>query len=282
VLCEWPLAVDLREAEEMARAAGKTRTFAGLQGRSSPTFRWLTDLVSQGYLGEVLSATVVASSTEWGTPVSPRQVYTLDRTLGSTMLTIAFGHAIDLVSMMIGELREVVATTATRRPRVPLGDTGEVVPMTAEDQIAISGTVTGGPILSVHHRGGAVSGAGYSLTVDGTDGRLQVAAGEFPHVGPVAVRGARGRNPLAELTPPSGYDLYPGLSGTVSHSLAHAYATIRDDLLHGTTVAPDFHHAVERHRLLDAIVRSAASGQRVTLHWTRAALSQSADRPAGR
>jgi hypothetical protein len=57
--------------------------------------------VHQGYVGEVLSATVVASSTEWGTPVSQRAVHTLDRELGATMPSIAFGHAVDLVSMVV-------------------------------------------------------------------------------------------------------------------------------------------------------------------------------------
>ncbi|WP_413756164.1 Gfo/Idh/MocA family protein [Streptomyces sp. MMBL 11-3] len=265
VLSEWPLAVDLREAEEMERAAGTTRTFVGLQGRSSPTFRWLADLVSEGFVGEVLSATVVASSTEWGTPVSPDMVHTLDRTLGATMLTIAFGHAIDLVSMVVGELQDVVATTATRRRHVPLGRTGQVVPMTAEDQIAISGTVAGGAVLSVHHRGGAASGAGFSLLVDGTEGRLEVTGAEFPHLGPVTVRGTRGGGRPTEITPPGGYDDYPALAGTLIHTLAHAYAAIRDDLVHGTAVAPDFTHAVRRHRLLDAIARSAATGRRTTL-----------------
>ncbi|MGW7539870.1 Gfo/Idh/MocA family protein [Streptomyces sp. NPDC054770] len=266
VLTEWPLAVDLAEAEEMQHAAGRTPTFVGLQGRSSPTFRWLTDLVSQGVVGEVLSATVVASSTEWGTPVSQRQVYALDRQLGATMLTIAFGHAIDLVSMVVGELQDVVATTATRRPHVPLGTTGQVVPMTAEDQIAVSGTVQGGAILSVHHRGGAASGAGFSLVIDGTQGRLEVTGAEFPHIGPVTVHGTRNGSQPARLTPPSGHDRYPDLAGTVSHTLAHAYAAIRHDLIHGTALAPDFAHAVRRHRLLDAIQRSAATGQRTTTH----------------
>lgn len=266
VLTEWPLAVDLREAEEMERAAGATRTFVGLQGRSSPTFRRLADLVSEGFVGEVLSATVVASSTEWGTPVSPRMLYTLDRELGATMLTIPFGHAIDLVSMVVGELQEVVATTATRRPQVPLGRTGQLVPMTAEDQIAVSGTVAGGAILSVHHRGGAASGAGFSLIIDGTEGKLEITADEFPHIGPATVYGTRRHGRRAEVTLPSGYDDYPGLAGTPIHTLAHAYAAIRDDLTHGTAVAPDFAHAVKRHRLLDAIARSAATGRRTTLH----------------
>jgi predicted dehydrogenase len=266
VLSEWPLAVDLREAEEMERAAGTTRKFVGLQGRSSPTFRWLTDLVSEGFVGEVLSATVVASSTEWGTAVSPDKVYTLDPRLGATMLTIAFGHAIDLVSMVVGELQEVVATTATRRRQVPLGRTGQVVPMAAEDQIAVSGTVAGGAVLSVHHRGGAAAGAGFSLIIDGTAGKLEVTAAEFPHIGPVTVRGTRNGGRPAQLTMPTSYDNYPGLAATVIHTLAHAYAAIRDDLVHGTAVAPTFTHAVQRHRLLDAIVRSATTGRRVTLH----------------
>ncbi|WP_033343279.1 Gfo/Idh/MocA family protein [Catenuloplanes japonicus] len=259
VLSEWPLAVDLAEAEELQRAAGGTRTFIGLQGRASPVFRWVRDLVGQGHVGEVLSATVVASSTEWGTPVSPRAVYTLDRALGATMLTIAFGSAIDLVSMVVGELRDVVATTATRRPRVPLTTTGQLVPMSAEDQIAISGTVAGGAILSAHHRGGAASGAGFSLVIDGTDGRLEITGAEFPHIGPVTVRGA---GPAL----PDGYDRYPHLAGTHIHTLAHAYAAIRDDLVHGTTLAPGFAHAVRRHQLLDAITRSARTGQRVVVN----------------
>jgi predicted dehydrogenase len=265
VLSEWPLAVDLREAQEMERAARGTRTFVGLQGRSSPVFRWLADLVSGGYVGEVLSATVVASSVEWGTPVSERARYTLDRELGATMLTIAFGPAIDLVAMVVGELEDVVATTATRRSRVPLGSTGRTVPMTADDQIAVSGRLPGGAVLSAHHRGGTASGAGFSLVIDGTEGTLEVTAPTHPHVVAVTVRGAQGRARPAELTLPDGYDDYPRLAGTPVQALAHAYSAIRDDLVHGTAVAPDFAHAVKRHRLLDAIERSAATGQRMSI-----------------
>src|SRR3954452_21155400 len=55
VFCEWPLAKDLREAEELERAAARTRSFVGLQGRTLPVFRSLRDLVSERYVGEVLS-----------------------------------------------------------------------------------------------------------------------------------------------------------------------------------------------------------------------------------
>jgi predicted dehydrogenase len=263
VLSEWPLAVDLREAEALERAAGGTRTFIGLQGRSSPTFRWLADLVADGYVGELLSATVVASTAGWGGTVSERMRYTLDRASGATMLSIAFGHAIDVVAMVVGELQDVVATTATRRPRLPLEHTGQTVTMTAEDQIAISGTLASGAILSAHYRGGMTPG--FSLVVDGTEGRLEVTAPTHPNLAPITVHAARGEGPAEPLTLPDGYDAFPELAGTRIHALTHAYAAVRDDLTLGTTVAPDFAHAVKRHRLLDAITRSAVTGRRATV-----------------
>jgi predicted dehydrogenase len=265
VLCEWPLAVDLREARALELAARGRPTFVGLQGRSSPTLRWLADLVSGGYVGDVLSATVVASSSGWGDPVPERLRYTLDRRLGATLLAIGFGHVIDVVSMVVGELEDVVATTATRRPRVPHAGTGDPVPMTAEDQIAVSGTLTGGAVLSVHHRAGLAAGPGFTLLVDGTEGTLQVTAPFEPHIAPVTVRGARGRARPAELTPPDGFDVHGVPAGTAVHAALHAYAAVRDDLVHGTARAPDFAHAVRRHRLLDAVQRSAATGRRVTV-----------------
>ena len=263
VFCEWPFAVDLREAEQMAAAAQGVPTFVGLQGRSSPTFRWLADLVAQGFVGDVLSVTVSSTAREWGTPVAERMRYTLDRDLGATMLAIAFGHAVDTVSMVVGELQDVVATTAVRHPSVPLVPGGRHVPMTAEDQIAVSGTLPGGAVLSAHQRGGTASGAGFSMTVDGSDGTLVVTAPDHPHVTPVTVRGARGGDRLTELALPEGYDRFPRLARSPIHTLAHAYAGIRDQLLGGAAVVPDFDDAVRRHRLLDAIRRSAASGRRV-------------------
>ena len=103
------------------------------------------------------------------------------------------------------------------------------------------------------------------MLIDGTEGTLEATAAGYPHLGPVAVRGSRGHARLSELTMPDGYDDYPHLAGTPIHTLAHAYAAIRNDLIHGTVTTPDFTHAVKRHRLLDAIGRSAAEGRRVPL-----------------
>lgn len=265
VFSEWPFAVDLREAEEMAKAAQGIPTFVGLQGRSSPTIRWLADLISGGYVGDVLSATVTASAAEWGSPVSPRMLYTLDRDLGATMLTIALGHAMDSVFEVVGELENVVATTATRHPHVPLGHTNQLVPMTADDQIALSGILPGGAVLSAHFRGGITSGPAFSLVVDGSHGTLEATAPNHPHLTPITVRGSQGRSPLEVLPLPDRYDRFPRLRRGPIHSLAHAYEGIHDQLQGGSTVVPDFGAAVTRHRFLDAVSRSAATGRSIRL-----------------
>ena len=265
VFCEWPFAVDHPEAVEMAASAPGLPTFVGLQGRSSPRFRWLADLVADGYVGELLSVTVLSAAAEWGSPVSERMAYTLDREQGATMLAIAFGHAIDPVLMVTGELRDVVATTAVRHLQVPLGHTGRHVRMTAEDQIAISGSLPGGAVLSAHQRGGIASGPGFSLRIDGTEGTLVATAADHPHLAPLTVRGARRGEELAMLELPVAYDAFPRLDGTAIHTLAHAYAGIREELRGGARAVPDFAHAVRRHKLLDAISRSAATGRRVEL-----------------
>src|SRR5712671_5822511 len=73
VYCEWPLGNGLQEAETLAALAKKQGVLAvaGLQARSAPAVAYVRDLVEQGYVGEVLSATLVGSGMGWGPTVEP-------------------------------------------------------------------------------------------------------------------------------------------------------------------------------------------------------------------
>ena len=130
VLCEWPLATSVAEAEEMAAhaEAKRLRTFVGLQGRSAPPLRYLADLIDEGYVGRVLSTSLIASGEMWGPVYGPSEAYMLDRNNGATMLSIPFAHAIDALTMVLGDLTEVTATMAGRRPIVRHADTGHSRP----------------------------------------------------------------------------------------------------------------------------------------------------------
>ncbi|MEU6847319.1 Gfo/Idh/MocA family oxidoreductase [Streptomyces sp. NPDC046716] len=265
VLSEWPLATGLDEAEELALLAERhgVRTAVGLQSRSAPAVRYLRDLVADGYVGEVLSTTLLGSGGGWGPAVGAGGAYTVDRSNGATLMTIPFGHTLDALTMCLSSFAELSATTATRRPTVQVSDTGESIPMTAEDQIAVSGRLAGGAVASLHYRGGSSRATNLRWEINGTDGDL-VISGNTGHLqfGQFDISGARGKDQRpAPLPVPSRYQEVSGVDGPAG-VVAHAYAQLREDLHTGSGTVPDFRHAVEHHRLLDRIARSAETGTR--------------------
>ncbi len=270
VLCEWPLANGLAEAERLsglATSAG-VRAFVGLQARANPALRYLRDLIAEGYVGEVLSTSMIASGAAWGATFSSGDEYLLDRDNGATLLTIPFGHTIDALSMVLGEFTEATAITAVRRPRVANPATGESAAMTAADQVAVTGVLESGAVASVHYRGGSSRSTNFHWEINGTDGDLVVTAPSgHLQLAPATLHGARGTDAqLTEVPVPTDYEKVPALSGRSeepSYALAHAYTALHKDLTEDTHTVPDFPHAVRRHRLLDSIERAAATGRRV-------------------
>jgi predicted dehydrogenase len=266
VYCEWPLGRNLAEAEAMADLAARKglRTVIGLQARAAPTFRYLRDLVADGYVGEVLSTSVVASGLNWGATFRPGGEYLLDRGNGATMLSVPFGHTVDVLTMVLGEFSELVATVALRRPEARHRETGEIQSMTAEDQVAVSGTLAGGAVASLHFRGGLSRGTNFLWEINGTDGDVQITQDfAHPQFGLVTLRAAHRDEPeLTELAVPARYQLVSALDGReneAAFNIAHNYAQLHDDVSSGNSTAADFAHAVRRHRLLSEIEHSAAT-----------------------
>src|SRR6266571_3942753 len=178
VYCEWPLGNGLNEAETLAALAKKQGVLAvpGLQARSAPAVAYVRDLVEQGYIGEVLSTTLVGSGMGWGPTVEPFNAYLNDRKNGATMLSIAVGHTADALCHCLGEVRELSATMAMRRKTFPIAETGESKPMTADDQVAVSGLLEGGAAFSIHYRGGVSRGTNLLWEINGSEGDLQLTA----------------------------------------------------------------------------------------------------------
>src|SRR5437870_3011373 len=90
VYCEWPLGNGIEEAERLA-ALAKTKgvlAVVGLQARVAPAVAYVRDLIKQGYVGEVLSTTLVGSGMNWGPVMEQANTYTGDIGNGATLLTI--------------------------------------------------------------------------------------------------------------------------------------------------------------------------------------------------
>src|SRR2546421_7079406 len=165
VYCEWPLGNGLKEAETLAALAKNQGVLAvaGLQARSAPSVAYVRDLIAQGYVGEVLSTTLIGSGMGWGPTAEPFNVYLNDKKNGATMLSIAVGHTADALCYCLGEVRELSATMAMRRQTFTIAGTGQGKPMNAEDQVAVTGLLEGGAAFSIHYRGGVSRGTNLLL-----------------------------------------------------------------------------------------------------------------------
>src|SRR5213592_4900346 len=117
VYCEWPLGNGLVEAQTLAALAKKKGVLAvvGLQARSAPSVAYVRDLIEQGYVGEMLSTTLIGSGMGWGPTAEPFNAYLNDKKNGATMLSIAVGHAADALCHCLGEVQELSATMTRRR-----------------------------------------------------------------------------------------------------------------------------------------------------------------------
>lgn len=264
VYCEWPLGATLAEAEEMAGLAGARGlpTAVGLQARSDPTLMYARELVRQGYIGEVLVARVSAVS-QAITRRGVGRIWQGDRANGANTLTIAGGHAIDALSFVAGEIEDVSARLATRIEEWQNTDTGETVRVDAPDWISLSGRLGGGAEVSGLVATVPSGASGTRIEIYGRDGTLAIEGGSA-NIGPNALYGARGGEPLSQMEIPESFTLVPeSTPAGPPRNVARAYARLARAMSAGDRFEPDFAHAVRRHALIAAIERSSAEGRTV-------------------
>ena len=271
VYCEWPLGNGLAEAEEMARLAEAAGVVAvcGTQARCAPEIQYVRQLVADGYVGDVLSTTMVGAGMMWGDWVNTVNAYLLDKKNGALLQTIPMGHSVDALCFCLGEFTEVSATFAQIQPDVVNIDNGEVLTgRTSESHIAFTGRLANGAVASVHYRGGISRGTNFLWEINGTKGDLRITA-ESGHLQMFngTVEGGQGdAKSLKPMPTPPEHRWVPESVQGVGVNVGQMWARMRDDIRKGTQTAPTFADAVIRHRMLDALERSAATGQKVAIN----------------
>src|SRR2546427_7829717 len=271
VYCEWPLGRDLDDARAMAALAAKqaVRTVVGLQARQAPTIEFVQELLREGYVGEVLSTTMLGLSVP-GDVVGQPNAYMLDKTNGANVLTIAVGHSLDILNYVLGEFTDLSAVSNLRRPLITIEETGQQIVKTAADQIAGIGTLTSGATASLHVRESVAGGTGFLSEFNRIDVTPRITAdAAYPETFPLTVAGAHGRSEPALLAAPAAltqkWPALTSLEGAPAYNVGRAYAAFAADIKNGTHTVPDFADAVRRHEVIAAIERSAASGERILL-----------------
>src|SRR2546426_2948891 len=236
VYCEWPLGRDLEEARAMAALAAEqgVRTVIGLQARQAPAIAFVRELLSDGYVGEVLSTTMVGLSVPGGVVGQPN-AYMLDRNNGANALTIAVGHILDTLSYVLGEFAALSAVSELRRPLITVEETGEQIVKTAADQIAVIGTLASGATVSIHVREAVAGGTGFLWEINGADGTLRITAGApYPGIFPLTVAGAQGSDEPAELAIPAAltqkWPELTNLQSSPAYNVGRVYAAVAADI----------------------------------------------------
>src|SRR5213083_3098174 len=87
VYCEWPLGRDLDDARAMAALVAEqgVRTVVGLQARQAPAIEFVQELLREGYVGEVLSTSMIGLSVLGDVLIQPN-AYMLDKSNGANAL----------------------------------------------------------------------------------------------------------------------------------------------------------------------------------------------------
>jgi predicted dehydrogenase len=269
VYCEWPLGRNLAETEALAAHARKAgvRTAIGLQSRAAPEVVYLRELVRQGYVGEVVSTSILGTGMLWAGAVDEANAFTAERSNGVNMLTILCAHTVDAMCWSLGEFAHLHANIGNRRHSTRVIETGEVIPMTSPDQIVFGGMLEGGIAAGVQYRSGISRIGQLNWEVHGTEGELRIVA-ESGHVGMLGrtLWGGRGDDQtVSQITvPPEFHGLAPEAPSGLSYNVAQTYANFAHDLREGTKFCPGFEDSVLRHRMLDAVERSSQTRQFTT------------------
>jgi predicted dehydrogenase len=268
VYCEWPLGNGLVEAETMAamvRDAGVVGV-TGMQALGSIELGHVRKLVADGFVGRLLSVTLVAHAQPGGPTAYPMSTYLLDRDNGANLLTIPLGHSLAALQTIVGDIAELSAVVTTSRTEVTMAGTNEKLARTAPDQVVVAGKLCGGAPISIHYRGETTPGVGLLLEIVGEDGLIQVT-GTSGHMQyhDLAIKAAKAGASTLETVDimPEAYAGWP--EEKRERNVARLYSRMVADIRTGSRTAPSFDDAVALHRLIAAIEQSSDSGKRVSL-----------------
>lgn len=258
VMCEWPLAVDVAEADALAAEAASAGVHhgVGLQARMNPAARRARDIVASGALGRLLTVSVFASTEGHGTALPLSYAYLCDDAKGATMSTILTGHLMDLGIHVLGPLAELQALATIKHAQVKLTDREGFVERDTPDYLSVHGRFANGAMLNAELDGGRPGDTPFRFEVVGTEGSLALR-GSHPYGFQAGDLQLECSVPFAAPDAPAA----PGLAGPTTN-VGELYARFAQDIRTGERVTPDFAHAARLHRLIRSIRSASDSGAR--------------------
>ncbi len=267
VFSEWPLGVDLAQATalaDLARSSG-VRHIVGLQGYQAPGALFVRELIENGGIGQPLTVSVVSAGGPAGRRIPQANVYATDVKAGATVLSISTGHILATLARAVGEFRQVSGVVAAISKQTTVIETGQVVPVTAPDQVVLAGRLEGGAVASVAVQGGSAGTPGFELRVVGTEATVVVrpATPGGIHITDWAISVSKPDGSAIDRPVPARFSGVPAaVPAGPPRNVAVLYREFARAISDGRPAVPDFATAVRFHRLLENIQRASDTGVR--------------------
>lgn len=270
ILCEKPLANSLADAERMLAAVRKAGVVHMLchNYRRCPAVALAKQLIDEGQLGRIHHYRGVYLQ-DWIVDPSFPRVWRLEKArAGSGSLGDILSHTMDLSRYLVGEPVEVsglLKTFVTERP-LPGGPPGKLAPVDVDDSAQALVKFASGAVGYYEGTRFAPGRKNYNrLEINGAKGslvwdlermnELDVYIESGPQSGFRTISVTDGKHPyMAAWWPPGhiiGYE----------HSFTHTVYDLLRAIAAGVSPAPNFEDGLQNQRVLDAIERSAISGQ---------------------
>src|SRR5262249_45001628 len=143
---------------------------------------------------------------------------------------------------------------------------GAPVPVDSPDSINVIGRLVSGAEVTVNVAAVPSNPGGNRLEIYGREGAIVIRADGALSLGPNQMHAGKGKEAMAPMPVPAKYRVVPeSTPGGQPYNVAQAYARAAGALRGGGPFDVDFGHAVQRHKLIDAIERSSATGRSVKL-----------------
>ena len=273
VLCEKPLANTLAEAEAMKAAAdaaypGGARAMVGFNYRRVPALALARRLVDEGRIGPLRHFRAVYLQDWLADADAPMTWRMRAERAGSGALGDLGAHIVDLARYLTGdELAGVCALSETFVRERPLADGPGSDTVTVDDAVVFTGRLASGALASFEVTRYATGRKnGLRVELNGSAGSLAFdlerlneleffdASGDGADNGFRRILVTEGSHPYLSGWWPPGHTL--GWEHTFTHQARDLLTAIAD----GTQPLPSFSDGLAVQRVLDAVARSAASG----------------------
>lgn len=253
VCCEKPLAMDLAEAEAMAGEARRRGviTFVPFSYWFVPAARLLKDLVDEGAFGRL---THVNGYYGQGNAFGDEPMrWRFQRAIaGSGALGDLGSHLISLTYFWGGRIARLTAQMKTFVPDRRVEGTDDRAPVDVDDDVQLIGELEGGALVNLS--------ASRTYSGRGNFQRVEVSGFEG---GAVYDNTHRSRLEVSLGKPWTRRNQWATMDAQPRHHLTQMHVFV-DAILHGRApaeVLPNFEVGLEVQRVMDAVERSAATGQ---------------------